>query len=518
MSRSWKYSFALASAGALLAAAVAALVPLSVAGAGVGGTVITVDTTEDEFNDDGDCSLREALDSANDDAARDGCEGGTGADTVMIPAGTYVLSLPDGPGGSDEELDLDVLDEVTLQGAGASTTIIDADGIDRVLSAQANLHVEGLTITGGVTGDFGRGGGIDFAGTVLTIENSVVTDNETFGDGGGIAFQARRQLRNFRGDPSIPGELHIVDSTISGNTSGDEGGGVYVNGDEHIVTILRSTVSGNEAAGGGGVHIDDQVDLSIDRSTISGNTATGETFEDNGPPGIRRQAQEICSRGGGGLNQEESTGDGDIAGSTSIVNSTISDNTSVLCPGGGVFAGVDSTLANVTVFANTAPSGGNIYFDNQDEGEGITPGVLTLANTIVANAVSGGDCVTELADPASTGGNIDSDGSCGAEQRSDPQLGDLADNGGPTLTHLPLAGSPAIDSAVDATCQTADQRGIVRTQDGDGDGTSTCDVGAVEVVHSTTPTTEGPDDDVDADTAGPAAPATPTVARPTFTG
>ena len=54
---------------------------------------ITVNTTDDELNADGDCSLREAIQSANTDAVVDGCAGGTGADTVVVPAGTFTLSI-----------------------------------------------------------------------------------------------------------------------------------------------------------------------------------------------------------------------------------------------------------------------------------------------------------------------------------------------------------------------------------------------------------------------------------------
>ena len=54
------------------------------------------------------------------------------------------------------------------------------------------------------------------------------------------------------------------------------------------------------------------------------------------------------------------------------------------------------------------------------------------------------------------------------------RLGPLANNGGPTLTHLPLPDSPSIDFGSDADCPTTDQRGVVRPQG------AACDVGAVE--------------------------------------
>jgi hypothetical protein len=56
----------------------------------------------------------------------------------------------------------------------------------------------------------------------------------------------------------------------------------------------------------------------------------------------------------------------------------------------------------------------------------------------------------------------------------------LADNGGPTLTYMLIEGSPAVDEAAAVNCEPTDQRGVVRPQDGDGDGEAVCDIGSVE--------------------------------------
>lgn len=61
-----------------------------------------------------------------------------------------------------------------------------------------------------------------------------------------------------------------------------------------------------------------------------------------------------------------------------------------------------------------------------------------------------------------------------------PGLGPLASNGGPTQTHAVLKGSPAIDRGAISSCPGTDQRGKRRPQNGDGKGTSRCDVGAFE--------------------------------------
>ncbi|MEX2457441.1 MAG: CSLREA domain-containing protein, partial [Actinomycetota bacterium] len=61
--------------------------------ASLAATTITVTTTDDELNGDGDCSLREAIVAANTDAQTDECAAGSGADTIVVPAGTYDLDL-----------------------------------------------------------------------------------------------------------------------------------------------------------------------------------------------------------------------------------------------------------------------------------------------------------------------------------------------------------------------------------------------------------------------------------------
>src|SRR5262245_31009465 len=90
---------------------------------------ITVTTTADEYNTDGDCALREAIIAANDDVAVDACAAGSGADTIFVPSGTYTLSLVGiGPTGGD----LDIAADLRLIGSGPARPTIDAAGIDRV--------------------------------------------------------------------------------------------------------------------------------------------------------------------------------------------------------------------------------------------------------------------------------------------------------------------------------------------------------------------------------------------------
>ena len=109
-------------------------------------------------------------------------------------------------------------------------------------------------------------------------------------------------------------------------------------------------------------------------------------------------------------------------------------------------------------------------------------GSLTLVNAIIANN-TGGDCLFAV---SSLGHNLDSDGTCnltatGDLSNTDPLLGPLQDNGGPTFTHTLLPGSPAIDAIPLEACTdkdgnpiTTDQRGVLRPQG------AACDLGAFE--------------------------------------
>jgi expansin (peptidoglycan-binding protein) len=132
----------------------------------------------------------------------------------------------------------------------------------------------------------------------------------------------------------------------------------------------------------------------------------------------------------------------------------------------------------------------NTFYGNSTDGSGggiSNQGNIVLINTIVANSLLGGDCYGSITDG---GHNIDSDGTCGLDPangsmpNTDPALGPLQNNGGPTLTHALLWGSPAIDAGDDAQCPETDQRGVLRPQDGDNDGWAVCDIGSYEVERS----------------------------------
>jgi hypothetical protein len=165
------------------------------------------------------------------------------------------------------------------------------------------------------------------------------------------------------------------------------------------------------------------------------------------------------------------------AGTLTLTHSTVSGNTARHRGGGLSNEYAPLSLTASTVSNNTATEGGGLYHN---------VGLLALTNSIIANHPSARDCVINGTSIPSTGYTLDSDGSCwltAATDRPgvDPLLGPLQDNGGPTLTHALLPGSPAIDGIPWGTngCGTShisDQRWQARPQPAWG----ACDSGAYE--------------------------------------
>ncbi len=326
----------------------------------------------------------------------------------------------------------------------------------------------------------------------------MVSDNQTGsgsrgGVGGGIMNNA--------------GILTIHDSTISGNQTGSgsfagDGGGIW-NSNAGIVTITSSTISdnqtgngGNFAGSGGGIQNESDGRLIISNSTISGNRAG------NGGNG-----SSVGGRGGDG---------GGIANTeiVIIISSTISGNRAGNGGNGSSIGGIGGSGGGIFNFGNSASEGTvtiiNSTLSGNQSGSSGSPngragtgggifnsntGTVRIANTIVANSPTGGDIVDEGDIFTNLGNSIVEDGSLVGTLTGDPQLGPLQDNGGPTLTHALLPGSPAIDSGsnalVDGRLPLADingdgvingndnlnseQRGFDRIVNG------TVDIGAVEV-------------------------------------
>ncbi|MFN7951222.1 MAG: CSLREA domain-containing protein [bacterium] len=118
-------------------------------------TIAVTSTADDlDLGPNGDCTLREAILAANGDVAVDGCAAGSGADTIVLPAGRYTLTIPRPADDSDSPLvgDLDIAGDLTVEGAGADATILDANHISRALDIADGGHtvtLRDVTITNG---------------------------------------------------------------------------------------------------------------------------------------------------------------------------------------------------------------------------------------------------------------------------------------------------------------------------------------------------------------------------------
>ncbi len=251
------------------------------------------------------------------------------------------------------------------------------------------------------------------------------------------------------------GTLELSDSTVRNNVATGAGGGIHSSG---ALTLSNSTIRDN-VSGGAGAGIYSTGDLTLSRVTLSANHSS-----DNG----------------GGISVEG-------PGATTLSNVTISGNRANN-NGGGLSAGAGSgaLLNNVTVTANTA------NFDNfgTNGGGGLAGSVdVTIANTLVAgNTDTGSSSAPECSGGLSSAGHnlLGALTGCALSAGTGDQtgistlnLGPLASNGAPTMTHALLAGSSALNagypgSGPGTACATTDQRGIARPQEG------RCDVGAFE--------------------------------------
>jgi len=479
---------------------------------GAQAATITVGTTGDELDGDADCSLREAIQAANTDTAVSGCAAGSGADTITVPAGFYVLTRLGAGENGNATGDLDVASDVTITGAGA---VIDGNDTDRVLHVHAGtVVVEGLVIQNGRApsgaagpgcigqtscfldaGDGEEGGGIlTQAGSNLTLRHVTVANNDA-GAGGsagvvncpapGAQCETSGGAGGNGGGVSANGALTIERSLVTGNRSGSggvagaviscggmfcysfagnagDGGGVIVT--DGSLNLVATTVQGNQSPDwAGGVYCHHNSTCTIRDTTIVGNSA-----------GFR----------GGGLTV---TGASTTA---TVTNTTVSGNTvsAVNGMGGGVsgFSGA-LLLEFVTVAGNSASASGAGGVER-------SLATLTMRNSIVADNTNTNGSNPDCKGVITSGGynHVENLTGCtmalgtGDVTGSDPGLLALGDNGGPTDTRALSPASAAIDAIPTGangcgTTITIDQRGALRPMDGDDSGAAACDKGAFEL-------------------------------------
>jgi CSLREA domain-containing protein len=365
-----------------------------------------------------------------------------GVQTIVLPAMLrVVLSVPTGEEeglAGDAAGDLDLLDNVIIAGADRASSVVSGSHLSRVFDVAPNVKatIRQMTIRDGRDVD---GGGVRLSSAEVTMDDVIVEENAA-NDGGGIGLRGLDLL------------LDIRNSILRNNrASSGNGGAISGNG---TITISRTGILGNEATGGGGGLFGSGA-IKVVESTIAGNKATSAGALSSGggisAVGLDLQSSTVSGNASDGLG-------GGVSAYGTIVNSTISGNTAAI-EGGGVSTSGTLAILHTTIAANQAQAGGNglVRFGSTSE--------LNVQNTILANP--GGTECSGIA-PSSKGGNIASDRSCalagtGDRQAIDALIDPLADNGGPTRTHRPRDGSPAIDGAINRGLA-LDQRGVARPQ------------------------------------------------------
>jgi hypothetical protein len=346
----------------------------------------------------GTCTLRAAVQEAGRSQ---------GADTIVLPKGRIEFSQPNTwplPSQTvDLEMspargDLDIAGSVTIVGAGADRSTVDANGIDRAFSVLVggSLTLRDLKITGGDATvndktplDIAIGGAVLNNGA-LAVDRVALVRNKA--DGGGGIF-------------SIPLTNFTVQDSLIADNSAVEGGGLRIDGG---AVIVNSTITGNKLF----------------------HRAAADVLPD-----------EITGYGGG----VDHRGTGNVT----IVNSTITNNQAIKA-GGGYSSGQGYTplppLTKVwpyrTYLLNTVIAGNSV---------GGKPDNCHVSSMVIKsrghNLASDRTCFLD---------------GPGDRPAANPMLRALGAFGGPTLTQKPQSDSPLVNTGTDTGCPDHDQRGVRR--------------------------------------------------------
>lgn len=453
-------------------------------------------------------------------------------DVIRFDAGTFpatILSDTQVVVGADQAVFLDASDLA----AGAVT--LDGQAQDRLFQVEAGgtLALHNLALTNGQTGFLGSGGGILSTGS-LTLVDSLVRGCRAESGGGGIYSAAGARLCmidsgvvtnsniDSGGGGGIwnGGEMRLEGCQLAHNQCLNPGGGGLYNQAPDDALMVNCLVVSNETFGtggrGGGISNDGGMvmegcavvhnivrddpgggifnagDLWITDSTLAGNRVD-TSFGSGG--GIDNRfgnlvmnrctvAGNSSANDGGGIAHRASL---TFGGSAVLTNCTISGNVATN-RGGGFLDESGAQLEYCTLTGNEAAIGGGVASGGASGSEKMT------FQTCIVSGNTGGDV-----DALGASRNYTSRGSnlIGTESDptafvffddiigvTDPVLLPLGDYGGPTETHLPHSGSPAIDAVQRFTDAVVDQRAFARGEDGDLDNAGAPDIGAVELAPS----------------------------------
>lgn len=413
---------------------------------------------------------------------------------------------------------------VAILGPGPRSLALDGNTVCRVFHVGSNVvaNISGLTITNGNPGSALIGGGVYNDHSTLTLSNCAVSGNSARYYGGGIyndgylsgsaalslnacivsgnsAYSGGGIFNN--GDLNGSASVAVSASTIVSNSANLSGGAIYndgENGGSATLSLTTSAIISNSASGGAGGGIfnygySGSATGSVNACTFSGNTAAGGGGIYNREGALKISASTLSS------NSATQEFGGGIFNDNAMLwanNCTLSDNSANLGGGGICNLNTLSGISTASVIASTFSGNsakflgsGSIFNYADPRGSG---GTVEIGNTIL-NAGASSSLGNSSGTVTSLGYNLSSDSGgglltgAGDQVNTDPMLGPLQDNGGPTFTHALLPGSPAIDKGKNFGLADTDQRGagFARTVDDPtasnaqgGDGT---DIGAFEV-------------------------------------
>ena len=430
-------------------------------------TVNNTGDTDDRNANNGITTLREAINLAN----------ATPGDDTIAFGGVFTDTTPDVITLTSGQLT--ITDDVTILGTGASKLTVsgkNASTIFEISGLATDAIIDGLAIASGSI-KVNRN-------SILSLANTSVSGNTAesgISNSGILGLTNTSVFGNTQGGIYNGGTLSLTNSSVYGNTGGS---GIFndaSSGKTGTLSLTNSSVSGNTANSGGGIYNKGGT-LRLTNSTVSGNSA---------------------KFGGGIFNGDDGSY---FSGSATLTNSTISGNTA-LEDGGAIYndsAYVGNnilTLINTTINHNTADSDG----DGTGNGGGIFNNDRPVSNVNVSNTIIAGNFDNSKSgdiNPDVRGGVIDSGNNLIGNNTGssnfttstlvgtsaspiNPKLGLLQNNGGATLTHALLAGSPAINAGKNSLVSigiTTDQRGAGFNRVFDG----VIDIGAYEVQPPTT--------------------------------
>ncbi len=412
--------------------------------------VLTVNSVADNTSADAGLTLREAIMvvdgnlgrslSAAEQAQIAGTLGSNDTIQFNLPDGPQTIKLTSGA--------LSITRPVSIVGPGPAGLTINGNNANRVfaIGTSQNLSlvaaISGLTITAGNA----NSASIDhYGGALLNFGTTTVTScaftNNTAAAGGAISSE---------------GTLALNNCTLAGNYGASDGGAIYNYHGSGILTVDNCTFAGNTTGSDGG-GIRSNVQLVLSNSTFVGNVASSQggglsTSDKNVTVSNCTFVNNSAGSNGGGIEIESGTRN------ITLVNDTVTANhvtTSSSGAGGGIRADYSAVLDNTLVAGNFRGSSSTA----DDIGGSVSS---SSAFNLVGTGGAGG---------LSNGNNHNQVGV------SNPGLGSLASNGGPTQTVALLPGSPAINAGSNAYVATGatDQRGLPRIMGG------TVDIGAFEV-------------------------------------